>query len=288
MKHLTLFVAAVMALVVAGCGGSGGGDNGGNNPPDGTLGTPRVEAVVRIERTNLKDPTKYTDDELADPQVVSPDDLIVPTAYGVQDIQNFQTGETYYFQLVAYSDTGRRVILDARFTSSDSEQKYGLVGDSGLYQASNVPTPEPATVTAMYNDVRYSAPYRVYERRVRAIGKVFVEGTSAPLDGATVEFYNSEGMLVSSVVSAYDGSYRASVPLSATFLTVNSQKLPSNYYASYIMNGLRYDAGDADCRTPVSFTSTGPAEVDPIYVTPRVQGQPTPSPDGCTDGGGEL
>jgi hypothetical protein len=88
----------------------------GNNPPDETLSQPRIEAVVRIERTNLRDPNQYTNDELLDPQAVDPADLIVPTVYGVQDLLNFQTNESYYFQLVAYSDSGRRVILPASFT----------------------------------------------------------------------------------------------------------------------------------------------------------------------------
>lgn len=287
MKHLTLFVAAVMALVVAGCAGSGGGDNGGNNPPDETLGTPRIEAVVRVERTNLIDPTKYTDDELQDPQVVSQADLIVPTVYGVQDISNFQTNESYYFQLVAYSDSGRRVILPASFTTEDSEFTYGVVGNSGLYLASGTPTSEPVSVYADYNGARYSSTYQVFERRVRAIGHVYAEGSNAPLDGITVEFFNADGTFVAKAISGYDGSFRASVPLTATFMSLNSQLLPNTYYRSYVVNGLRYDAGDADCRTPVSFTQTGAVSVDPIYVTPRVAGQPTPNADGCTDGGGD-
>lgn len=288
MKHLTLFVAAVMALVVAGCGGSGGGDNGGNNPPEETLGAPRIEAIVRVERSNLKDPNKYTNDELLDPQVVQQSDLIVPTVYGVQDLQNFQTSESYYFQLVAYSDSGRRVILPANFTTEDAEFKYGNVGNSGLYLASTTPTPEPVTVYADYNGVRYSSTYQLFERRVRAIGRVVVEGSEAPLDGATVEFYNADGTFVAKAISGYDGSFRASVPLSATLMTINGQLLPNTYYPSYKFEGLRYDAGDADCRTPISFTATGPIVLDTIEVTPRVTGQPTPIADGCTNGGGDV
>lgn len=286
MKHLTLFVAAVMALIVAGCAGSGGGGNGDNNPNPENLGTPRIEAVVRVERTNLKNPNQYTDDELQDPTIVSPDDLIVPTVYGIQDLLNFQTSESYYFQLVAYSDSGQRVILPASFTTEDTDFIYGVVGNSGLFLGSTVPTPEPIRVTAMYHDVPYTATYQVFERRVRVLGNVYSEGAvQTPIAGVIVEFYNADGTFVAKATSAYDGSYRASVPLSAKFVTVNGANLTNTYYQSYVSNGLRYDAGDADCRTPVSFTSTGTVTIDPIFITPRVAGQGTPPADGCSGGG---
>lgn len=286
MKHLTLFVAAVMALVVAGCAGSGGGDNGGGTPPPDELSTPRIEAVVRIERTNLKNPNQYTDDELQDPTIVSPDDLIVPSVYGIQDLLNFQTSESYYFQLVAYSDSGQRVILPATFTTEDTDFTYGVVGNSGLFLASTVPTPTPIRVTATYNGMPYVSTYNVYERRVRVLGKAMAENAAeTPLAGVVVEFYNADGTFVAKATSAYDGTFRASVPLSAKFFTVNGENLTNAYYQSYVVNGLRYDASDPDCRTPVSFDATGTVSIDPIFVTPRVAGQNTPPADGCTDGG---
>ncbi|MGV3614813.1 MAG: hypothetical protein ACO1SV_05690 [Fimbriimonas sp.] len=281
MKHLTLFVAAALALVVAGCGG-GGGNDGGNNPPDETLSQPRIEAVVRIERTNLRDPNKYTNDELLDPQTVNPDDLIVPTVYGVQDMRNFQTNESYYFQLVAYSDSGRRVILPARFETDDVEFLHGVVGNSGLYLASNVPTQEPIAVSAV-DDMgsRYSAEYEVKERQIRVVGSVVSETTQAPVPNVTVEFYDENGLLVSSVKTAYDGSFRASTPISTVSMSVNSQLLSNDFYRSYVTGGFRYNAGDVDCRTPISFDAAGTVVIETIALTPRVAGQGTPAADGC-------
>jgi hypothetical protein len=280
MKYLTLFAAAVLAVALAGCGG--GGDNS-NTGPDQTLSDPRIEAVVRVERTNLRDRNQYTDDELLDPQIVDPADLIEPTAFGVQDLDNLQTGENYNFQLVAYSSTGRRVILPALFSTTDTDFRYGLLGNSGIFNASDIPTGEAVvTVSAEYQGARYTTRMQVRQRQVRVIGRVLSEDeNNTPLQGITVEFFDGTGLLVGTVRSAYDGSFRASVPLSTRSMTVNSQLLPNDFYRSYVTGGLRYDAGEVGCRTPVFFTATGTTTIDPIYVTPRVNGQGTPAPTGC-------
>jgi hypothetical protein len=144
-----------------------------------------------------------------------------------------------------------------------------------------VPTDDAVSVNAEYQGVRYTSEYEVKERQVRVVGSVVSEGASTPLPNVTVEFYDGNGLLVSSVVSGYDGSFRASVPMSTEFLTVNSQRLSNDFFRSYVTGGFRYNAGDADCRTPISFSATGTVVIDPIAITPRTAGQSTPPADGC-------
>src|SRR5688572_22040057 len=112
MKRVHLFAIALLGLIaLIGCAGDGdGGTTGltGNIVP----GVPRVEAVVVVDRSNLKDPSKYTDAELRDPTKVDPNDLINPNLFGVADPRNIQTQEAYWFQLVTYDNAGNRIILE--------------------------------------------------------------------------------------------------------------------------------------------------------------------------------
>lgn len=247
MKHLTLLAAGIMALLVAGCAGNG---HDSTTTPGVTTGTPRIEAVVLVERTNLKNPSMYSDEELRDPQVVNPTDLIVPTVYGVQDTSNFQARESYVFQLVGYTSAGKRVILPASFSSADTLFTHGVVGDSGLYFASDVPTGEPVGVTATYDGHAYFTTYSLKERQVRYIGKVTLGGKA--YEGAKITFLDDSGLPTGSTTSGYDGSFRASLPLRTTQFTVDPHSIPTGY-TGFTFDGGSYIAGDPTSRPAVAF-----------------------------------
>jgi hypothetical protein len=122
MKYLQAYAAAVMALLLIGCGGSDG--NGGTTPVDnGNLGTPHIEAIVQVSRASLQHPDNFTNAQLLDPNNQAVYNDLLPaakTVFGLQDPLNFQIGENFVFQLVAYDRvTGARVILPASFFSSD-------------------------------------------------------------------------------------------------------------------------------------------------------------------------
>jgi hypothetical protein len=271
MKHLKLLVAGLVALAIAGCGGDG---NDSDTPSIENLSAPRVEAVVRVERSNLLNPAMYTDEQLRDPSVVKPSDLIVPTVLGVQDLTNFQTDESYYFQLVAYSDSGRRVILPATFSSSDTEFTHGVVGDSGLFLASNVPSDLAEYVYADYQGVRYVGEYEVRERRVRYLNRVVLRtgGVDRPLANAKINFYDPSGRYVGTVTSGYDGTFRASLPLNTALFTVDPHSLAGGASYSFIYNGTTHLAGDVETRALIAFDQTGTVDESatmPIVVTTR-------------------
>ena len=282
MKHAHLFAAALLALaILIGCAGS--------DSTPATTGllpsTPRIEAVVKIERTNLKVPSQYTEAELQDPTMVDPADLINQTLYGVQDPRNIQTGEQYWFQLVRYDDAGNRIIIPgASWQLSDTT--YAQLGDnSGLFLAGNNATPSNQFVFAFYNGTRYEVQYNIKARQVRLIGQVLKEGSDEPLPGVEIFFFDNFNTLVGIAKSSYDGSFRASVPTNTTEFTPTVESITNEYYQSFTYEGLRYSVGFPQCKATLPGLETGTRVLtSPIRVTPRVEGQPTPNPTGCSIG----
>ncbi|MEZ0327309.1 MAG: hypothetical protein ACAH95_15535 [Fimbriimonas sp.] len=280
MKQVQLFAAVLMALaILIGCAGSDGSPS-----TTGTVltGEPRIEAVVKIDRTNLKNPSQYTDEELMDPTRVNPNDLINPTLYGVQDSRNIQAGEKYWFQLVRYDENGQREILDGPvWTISDN--RFSDIGtNSGLFLAGNNATQTTQFVFATYNGTRYETQYAVKPRQVRLLGIILEEGTNRPLPGVELFFFDNFGTLVGQVRSAYDGVFRASVPTNTVQFTPTIESIPNQYYQSFVHEGLRYSVGYPQCKAPLQPLEVGTEVIqEPIYITPRVEGQPTPPPTGC-------
>lgn len=280
MKTLPLFAAALLALAITGCGGSG--DSSSTPTPGINLTEPRIEAVVRLEQTNLRDPNKYSEVDLLDPTRINPNDLIDPRVFGVQDTQNLQTEESYYFQLVSYGPNGERVILPASFATNDLEYRHGTVAsNSGLFIASDEPTTAPIIVYATYNGNTYSTTYRVNQRQVRLLGRVLLEGSGAPVAGVRFAFYTANSAYVGEVTSGYDGSIRASVPLGATYFTVIPSSLPANLQPQFVYQGLRYAAGDPDCRATLPPLELSFSDLGTVTLTARVVGQPAPALTGC-------
>jgi hypothetical protein len=288
MKRVHLFAVAIVALaaLVIGCGGSGNGNP--NTTGDVPTGTPRVEAVVAVEPTNLKDPSKYTELQLENPLNVNPNDLIDRTLYGIQDPRDIQTNEKYYFQLVTYDDSGNRHIIEnsqVRWETSNAQGTFGQIGtNSGLFTASNRVTQKTQFIFATYAGHRYEAPYEIKTRQVRLIGKVVEEISGKPIGGIELFFFDSTNTLVGSVESAFDGSFRASVPLNTTKFSVTVESVPSNFYQSFMFETLRYTVGVPACKAPLpTFTVVGPYELgSPVKLTVRTEA-PNPDPTGCSN-----
>jgi len=299
MKQVQKFSVALLAMLAIGCGGGG---NGSVHVPGGILnGTPRVEAIVKVLRTNLMHPSLWTDAQLADPtNMAVKADLINPTVFGVQDPNDIECNEQITFQLVSYASDGTRNILPGvTFVSSDATGVYGnLAGNTGDYLAGNAATPPPPgntmiatplTLSAMYNGTQYSALYQLKIDQVRVLGTVLAQGTNADqLVGTKVQFFNSAGALVDSTTVQFDGSFRASVPVVATSFTILADTIPDSFYHSFNYLGLQYDAGVVTCFAPLpTGLVTGTTSLaGTIFVSPRVANQGTPPSTGCSDSGG--
>lgn len=281
MKHLQAYAAAIMALLVIGCAGSG---NNTPTVPTNNLGTPRLEAIVRVTPASLQHPDNFTDDDLLDPTNQAVYNDLIPaakTVFGYQDPLNFQAGENFVFQLAAYDQsTGKRVVLPASFRTSDTLGTFGQITENaGSFQASNTPTADNQTVFAVYNGTTYQVQYAVKPRQARVIGKVLTTDANAPVGGVQLNFYTNTGLFVGQVTTAPDGSYRASVPSSASQYTVIGNTIPSAEYRVFTFNSLTFDASNADCRAPLPALFEGTQVLPDILLTPRSQTQPDLS--GC-------
>jgi len=284
MKYLQAYAAAVMALLLIGCGGSDG--KGGTTPVDnGNLGTPRIEAIVRVSRASLQHPDNFTNQELLDPtnqEVYNDLKVSAKTVFGLQDPLNFQIGENFIFQLVAYDQTtGERVILPATFASSDIVGAYGQLGEnSGSFDASNTATADNQTMFANYNGHHYEVQFAVRPRQARVVGKILAAGTNAPIAGIQLLFYTNSGQFVGQVTSAADGTYRASVPTSAFEFTVEGNTIAPSNWREFTYNSLTFDASNPDCRATLPALQQGTQTLGSIYITPRTSAQPPLS--GCS------
>jgi len=262
MKHVSLIAAVLLGTALCGCGGSGVGSGVVNTGPAVTLGTPTVEAII---------PGRASSDIV------------------VQDPNNLEVGQSIQFQLVAYNATGSRVVLSPDdFRSSDTTNTYGLLGsNSGVLITGNAVSTTLLYIGANYQGVQYSASYQVKPRQARLIGQIVDETTGLAIRNASLNFYNDSGQLVGTVVMPFQGSFRASIPLTATRFQVVSDSLTATYWRSFTFNGLRYDAGSDDCRAPLpalqigdNFLSSAATDATIIRVTPRT-GSVKPTADGC-------
>lgn len=291
MKHVQSFAAAFLALIIIGCGGSSSSSTTGT-ATSGTsnLSNPRIEAIVRVETTNLMHPTEWTDAQLEDPLNLSVKaDLINPTVFGFQDPTNFQAGERYFFQLAAYTPSGGRVILPATFQSLDLSGTYGNLGtNSGAFDASNNATTTAQTILATYNGLTFQAAYDVKQREARVLGQVELQTSNAPEPGATLDFYDVDGRLVGTVTSSVDGTFRASIPIAATTFTIDPHTLntaannPTPVYNVFAFGGPIFGAGDPECTAPLPGLSIGTISLSsPIFVVPSTAGVSQPATSGC-------
>lgn len=251
MKHGHSFAIGILAFALAACGGNGGG--GSKSSVTGLTSTPRIEVV-------LSDPT-------LDP------------GYPYVDPLSIQTGDRVQFQLVSYTGSGdsvtRNVLTPDNFSTSDKSGVAGVFSTSdGVFAAATTDTSgRDYVVTARYLDHDYSAFYTVNTRQIRLHGKVVNEQTGLPVYNATIDFYGprnpldpaSQTVVIATVHTAFDGTYKASIPAFNDGVTTSSQAaaapkitfsirpgaLPDGYYGSFIFKGSRYDAGSTVCQAPL-------------------------------------
>lgn len=274
MKNVMSYVAAIMALTMIGCGGS----NSGKAPSDPTAGVSNIhiESIVRVSRSNLMHPDRFTDEQLLDPTNTDVQNDLSPAArlvFGIQDPLNFQISEQYVFQLVG-TQNGKRVILPASFRSSDISGTFGTVSvNSGLFTASDTATSTSQTMFANFNGVDYQTPYAVKVRQARLIGKV-LDTSGNPISGVIVKFFSADGAFVGQVTSASDGTYRASVPTSAAKFTLTGSSVPLTEHRvfTYGTDGFRVD--DVDCLATMPSIALGSQEVPTIVLTPTTSEEP--------------
>ena len=304
MKHVQKFAFAMLALVAVGCGGSGSGTP--STTISGSTSNYYVEAIVKIETTNLKGDKTWTAAQLLNPQTPGLQaDLINPTVFGVVDPMNIQAGEEVVFQLVTYPKDSNgnfilnsaglpvRNILPATFSSSDTSGTYGsFAGSTGEYIAGSAKSTGNFAITAFYKGATFTTNYAIQVDQVRLIGNLLGQGLSstsgAQLFHTQLQFFDGNGSLVDTVTAQYDGSFRASVPSTVQTFTVVPDSIPAAFYQSYsysfnvggTVTSYQYDAGVGGCDgTALVFppSTTAPSigttsMPQTIYIQPRSSG----------------
>lgn len=211
-------------------------------PSTTTLGAPQIEAVI-MQSGSAAD----------------------PYAPVVEDTQNIQVGELLEFQVVAYDAAGGRHILPASdWRWTDTANQYGTLDpNSGLFSVGTAAMANRGLVNATLTSTgaTVAAWYLVNPNQARIIGKVVASNTNGPLRGIEIDFFDSTLTQTASVVSSYDGTFRASAKLTTVQFTVNPDSIPSTFWQqfSYGQNPayisspstqqptLLYDAGSDTC-----------------------------------------
>lgn len=309
MKQFYSVAAALVALALAGCAGSGSSSS--SNKAVGATTEPRVEAVVRLTQADIVTSAqgKYSDADLLDPTKIQPSDLVDPLHFGIQDPFNIQASEDVYFELVNYTTATdgtitRHILPSGNWTVNDSTGLAGSVAvNSGLFTAGAQQTTSTEAVTAYVNGVTYGTNYGIKPRQVRLIGKVLGEDATAIM-GVTVDFYapqdpndaTSPLQLIGQVKTAYDGSFRASVPTYTNVtLQLENATVPAKYWRSFTYNGVRYDTGTTLCTAPVpasllqvgerNMVDTSITDITTngtIVLAPKSAYSSLPTPDPCS------
>ena len=264
MKHVHLLAGASLALVLIACGGSdsvinnNGAGTGNNSGATGT-GTTINPAALHIEAVVLN-PTSFDNGSMTGGQT-----------FIIQDLTNIESEDQIQLELVYYDSSGNRIVISpGGWSSSDTQSQYGqLTYNSGIFVASNAQNLTPLTFSTTYNGYTYSAYYDVLPRQVRLRGMVRAADTSAPVYGAEVDFYGPQNptvngsplVFVGKVISAYDGTFRASIPPSATNFTVTNASvatLPApGYQRIEVFQGAQYPTGQLTCMAPVQTYTDG-------------------------------
>lgn len=289
MKHAQLYLAALVALIIIGCGGSGSSGSSTTSTDGSTTGlsTPRIEAIVRVERTNLAHPEQWSDDQLLDPtNNALKADLLDSTVFGFQDPSNFQVNERYFFQLASYRADGTRVILPASFQSLDVNSTYGnLASNSGAFDVGSLTTTNDnaptghQTVLAYYNGATFSTTYDVKERQLRFIG-VVKRLNGLPVDGAVLQFYYNASY-TGQVKTAHDGTFRGSVQANSNSFTIDPHSLAADLYPVFTYGTATYNAGSPDCRATIILDPNNAYVLQQsLFVTPT--GGTGPVVNGCS------
>lgn len=179
------------------------------------------------------------------------------------DPMNIRTNEQVQFQLVGYTATRQRVVLTAEsWRTDDAASTFGVIsGNTGLYTASSRQSPFAQTVTARYNGIDYSTNYQVKPRQARIIGSVLNRVTKLPIQGVSLYFYDVNGVFVGSVTTAFDGSFRASVPTNVARFQVVNDSLPLDVFRL-----MKFDSDISVVTTAPAYLSNRDASGAPIAV----------------------
>jgi len=254
------FIAAVFILAIAlgGCGGGGGGTST-TTTSTGGLSNIRAEAAL----------------------AGAPDQPIDPL--------NIQAGDVVVFQVVGYdSNRQRHVLTSSAWTTNDNGNAAGTLASDGTFTATT-PSNTVFTATGSSGGKQYQEGYRVKPVQALVTGRV-VDSNGFGASHVAIVFYNAAGSEVSRAIVQFDGTFRASVPTTATQFNLDPNTMPKAfYYRSFVYQTKRYTTLDKTCSAPLlaltngATTPIGTLTVDAVSSN-GILNPPPPPPDGCPVG----
>jgi hypothetical protein len=246
------FVVTMLAMLI-GCGGGGGGAGGGGG--GGTTGGQYQNPMV--------------------------------TAYGSQnqmlDTRALLVGDVIQLDITAYNQSNQFVVLPASGWKTNAPSSVATLSSSGQLTAVGASATTYA-IEVNFNGTNYTANLIVSAPLDLVTG--LVRNSSNPIRNVIVDFYDKSGNQVGVTYTARDGTFRASVPGTATQYTIDmSLADPGNiyYYPQFTYGTNEYLEGTPSCLTalptPLSSTAVTPLP-NPVIPYLRSIGPPPP-PTGC-------
>ena len=279
MKYVHSVSVVAFALVLVACGGTG---SGGSTHTATTTTTNNIPTGAHIECVVLA-PTTFDNGTLSDGQ-----------QFIYQDPEDIESQDQVQFELVYYDANGRHVLPATGWGTSDTANIYGTITfDDGIFIASNSQTSTAQAVSCVYSNTVFSAQYEVLPRQVRLRGVVTDSVTKAGLSGVEVDFYGPQNPNVAGsaiiftgrVISAIDGSFRASIPSYTTAFTLVNKTLPAGFERFIQFDGGYYATSQVGCYSPlpaypvgeqfmIDYTNPKPQTNGTILLLPSSVGEP--------------
>ena len=275
-KFLLFLIIPLIAfiIVVIGCGGGGGSASSLTSTSSSTTSGATGGGVLKLVAEN------------------SNGIIIDPT--------NLVPGQSVQFMMVSIDPSTYAVTPETArgFTTTDSSGSAGsLNAQTGQFTAGSSTNGTNFTVSVSFQGSTYSELYGVKPLQAIVTGKV-LDSNLVPIPFAEVVFEDSTDTQVGAVVTGVDGTFTASVPVTAVRfnlvpstlpITANPSSVPSTAYFRYFTYGSgTYNPLNTACSAPIISLTSGQTNVLPnqiiVMAATTLSGAPNtpPPPPGCT------
>ncbi|HWA83107.1 MAG TPA: hypothetical protein VG820_06740 [Fimbriimonadaceae bacterium] len=253
---MKIWLAAIgfFVLLLAFGPGCGGGGTDGSNGSNGTNGSVWRYALEATLNGSMIDPT------------------------------NIQQGETVQFVIAGYTTSNQRIVQSVSAWSTDpTGDSEGTLSANGSYTASA--SGGQFTVTGTVSGVDRTGPARVRPPGQALVTGRVVDGYGGAVYGVEIDFY-AGATLVGTAIAQGDGTFRASVPDTATLFEIKKSTIQAGYYKEYLYNNKWYLPSPSNCMAPLPSLTNGQttALVGSVVIPPTSHNGsslPPPPPPIC-------
>lgn len=249
-----LAVIGIFILVLTAGTGCGGGTTG-TDGSGGTTGNVWRYALEATLNGNLIDPT------------------------------NIQQGETVQFVVAGYTTSNQRIVQNVSSWSTDpTGESEGTLSPNGSY--ASFASGGQFTVTGTVSGADRTGIARVRPPGQALVTGRVVDGYGNAVYGVEIDFYAPGNNLVGTSIAQGDGTFRASVPQTATLFEIKKTSIPVGHYKEYQYNTQWYLPSPSSCMAPLPVLTNGQTKalLTDLVVPPTSvngNGLPPPPPPLC-------